>query len=259
MRLSATLTGTLALGGLIACMTSGAAKAQTDLAAPAADGWEFNVTPYLWLAGLGGKVTTQRGTSASFNQSFGDVLSHLNAALMLTADAQYQRWVVMTDFDYASMSATTDRKSEYIGESGATVTSYIGTITGGYRLIDTPAYTLDGMAGLRVMSIDTKFNFSGGLIPAMAFYNGDTWVNPIVAARGKLLLGDGFFLNGYADIGAGGNNDLTWQLYGGAGYTINPQFSAYAGYRYLEMQHNDHNLTLNIDEQGPLLGASYRF
>jgi opacity protein-like surface antigen len=136
---------------------------------------------------------------------------------------------------------------------------YLGTLTGGYRVIDSAEGTLDAMGGLRVMSVNTTFDASGGLIPGFAVHSGDTWVNPIAALRGKVALGQGFFLSGYGDIGAGGDNDFTWQMYGGAGYMINPEFSAYLGYRYLEMRHDDHNLTLNLDEQGPLLGVSYRF
>lgn len=251
MRMKAALAGGIALGLLV----GGMAQAQT---APP-DGWQFSVTPYLWMVGLGGKVSSMHGRSVSFEQSFGDVLSHLNGAVMLTGDAQYGRWVGMADFDYANLSAKPGGRNLFIGYSGLSATTYLGTLTGGYRVIDSPAGTLDAMAGLRVMSVNTTFDFSGGLVPGHALHEGDTWVNPIAAARGKVMLGRGFFLNGYADIGAADDNDFTWQTYGGVGYEIDAAFSAYVGYRYLEMRHNDRDLILNLDEQGPLLGVSYRF
>jgi hypothetical protein len=252
MRLRAALAGGIALGVL----AGGAAQAQT---APAPDGWQFSATPYLWMVGLGGKVTTQQHQSVSANVNFDNVLSHLNGAVMLLGNAQYGRWVGMADFDYANLSAKPSGRSLLIGYSGLSSTMYLGTLTGGYRVIDSAEGTLDAMGGLRVTSLNNTFDASGGLIPGFAVHNGDTWVNPIAAARGKVELGRGFFLSGYGDIGVGGDNDFTWQMYGGAGYTINPQFSAFVGYRYLEMRHDANGLILNIDEQGPLLGISYRF
>jgi opacity protein-like surface antigen len=236
-------------------LVAGAAQAQ-DVTAPT---WEFNATPYLWIAGMSGKVTDGQGRAASFNQSFADVLSHLNAAVMVLGNARYERWVGLVDFDYVNLSSKTNALAPYLGQTGVRAATYLGTVAGGYRFINSAAGSFDGLAGVRIVSLDTTANFSGGLLPAATLRSSDTWVTPVFALRGKAPLGNGFYVSGYGDAGAGNADDLTWQVYGGVGYNITPQFTGNAGYRYLAIQHRKEGLTQNINEQGPLLGIAYRF
>ena len=77
----------LAVALAMLCLPAGALAQDAD----AASGWSFQVTPYLWLAGIGGNVSTARGLSASFSQSIGDVLSELDGGLMLLGEARYGR------------------------------------------------------------------------------------------------------------------------------------------------------------------------
>jgi hypothetical protein len=53
--------------------------------------WGFQITPYLWLAGIGGNVTTPRGLTGSFSQSIGDVLGNLDAGVMVLGEVRYRR------------------------------------------------------------------------------------------------------------------------------------------------------------------------
>src|SRR5262245_49212730 len=76
--------------------------------------WGFQVTPYLWLVGIGGNVSTPRGLSASFSQSIGDVLGNLDGGLMLLGDVNYRRWQILADFDYARL--TTDSSGALLGQ-----------------------------------------------------------------------------------------------------------------------------------------------
>ena len=69
-------------------------------------GWSFQLTPYLWLAGINGDVEGPHGLSASFDAGIGDVLSHLDGGLMLLGEARYRRWGILVDFDYARLSGT---------------------------------------------------------------------------------------------------------------------------------------------------------
>src|SRR4051794_14502737 len=82
-----------------------AARAQDT---KAGSDWGFQITPYLWLAGIGGDVTTPRGLSASFSQSIGDVLGNLDGGLMLLGEVRYRRWHLLADFDYARLTTDAD-------------------------------------------------------------------------------------------------------------------------------------------------------
>jgi hypothetical protein len=104
------VTALLAAGG-----TSGARAQQPTSPGEQATGsptWTFNIAPYLWMPSvhttlnfnlppeLGGTVTTNSSIG------FGDLLSHLNFATMVAADAQYGPFSVVTDFMYMNLGGT---------------------------------------------------------------------------------------------------------------------------------------------------------
>ena len=235
---------------------TGVARAQD---AGATSGWSFQLTPYLWLAGINGDVAGPRGNAASFDASIGDVLSHLDGGLMLLGEARYRRWGILVDFDYARLSATGGGLSPILGQPSLTTREYLVTLDGGYRIIDSDALKLDGLMGVRIMSIDNELSFSGALLPPRSDNGGATWADPVVGLRTILPIGGGFIANALGDVGGGPNGDLTWQIYGGIGYEFNKSVSAYVGYRYLSMNHQDGNFKFNINQQGPILGVGFRF
>ena len=218
--------------------------------------WTFQLTPYVWAAGMGGTITTPNGRSASFSQSIGDVLSNLDAGFMMLGEVGYQRWRLLGDFDYVSLTTDASRSLPIIGKASLKTTQYLGTLDGGYRVVDADAVKLDALVGVRVTSVSNTLSFSG---IALSASGGDTWADPLVAARAIVPIGYGFLANAYGDVGGGPNGDLTWQLYGGFGYSFNTTVSAYLGYRYLSIRHDVNNLTFDMSQQGPIFGVGVRF
>jgi hypothetical protein len=255
------------LGALLATFLSTEAARAQDASTGSASakdakptsGWTFQITPYLWLAGLGGDVTTPGGRSASFDASIGDVLSHLDGGLMLLGEARHGRWGILADFDYAKLSSDHSSFNPLLGQPSVTLKEYLGTLVGGYRFIDSPGFKFDVMGGVRVMSISADLSFSGSILPPLSASGGDTWADPIFGLRAIVPLGSGFSANIYGDVGGGPNSDFTGQLYGGFGYAFNDTISAYVGYRYLTMHHTPSNLHFEISQQGPLIGLGIRF
>ena len=232
---------------------AGGASAQD---AKTSSDWGFQVTPYLWLAGMGGTITTASGRSASFSQSFSDIFNNLNAGVMLLGEARYQRWHLLADFDYVKLTTDASRSGPILGQPSVETKEFLGTLDGGYRIVDSDAFKLDGLVGVRVISIANTLSFSA--IPQSSS-SSQTWADPLIGARAILPIGSGFFANAYGDVGGGPDGDLTWQLYGGLGYDFNQTVSAYVGYRYLSINHDVNNLTFDISQQGPLLGVGIRF
>ena len=246
----------LLAAGLVVTTLIGTARAQD---AGNNSNWGFQITPYLWLAGVGGTVTTPRGVTGSFSQSIGDVLGNLDGALMLLGELRYQRWHLLADFDYANLSTDASRSGPFLGQGNLETHEYLGTLAGGYRIFDSDSLKLDGLVGLRVISIDNTLSFSGGLLPPRSSSGGDTWVDPLVGIRVILPIGSGFFANAYGDVGGGPDGDLTWQLYGGVGYNFNQSVAAYVGYRYLAINHDVNDFGFDISQEGPLIGLGIRF
>jgi hypothetical protein len=86
--------------------------ASTPAPSPGTPGWTFAVTPYFWLATVRGDFvySTPRGDSVTDHVSAGinDYLSDLNFAGMLGAEARYDRFSLMTDGIFTSLSLTTE-------------------------------------------------------------------------------------------------------------------------------------------------------
>jgi hypothetical protein len=103
------------VAGLLADGATSGAQAQQPVSlgqqAGNPSGWTFNVAPYLWFAhinttmnlnlppALGGTV------SAGSTIGFGDLVSHLNFGLMVAADAQHDKFSLLTDFMYMNLAA----------------------------------------------------------------------------------------------------------------------------------------------------------
>ena len=121
---------------------SDGASAQSAKDAKSPSDWGFQVTPYLWLAGMGGTITTASGRSASFSQSVGDIFSNLNGGLMLQGEARYQRWHLLADFDYVSLTTDAARSGPILGQPSVKTTEYMGTLAGGYRFVNSDPLNL---------------------------------------------------------------------------------------------------------------------
>src|SRR5262245_55222105 len=67
------------------------------------DGWHFSVTPYVVLPSADGKVGITPIT-AGIDASFGDILDHLDMALMGAASARKGRWIFGFDAQYFKLS-----------------------------------------------------------------------------------------------------------------------------------------------------------
>jgi len=73
-------------------------------------------------------------------------------------------------------------------------------------------------------------------------------------------LSDKWSLTGYGDIGGFGvGSDFTYDLYAAANYNFNPNISMVLGYRYLSVDYDDNGFLYDISQNGPVIGAQFRF
>jgi hypothetical protein len=282
---------------MAAMITSGAscgARAQQPAspgeAAAGSTGWIFNVAPYLWLpsvnatlnytlpAALDGRLPT--GVSAGP----GDILSHLNFATMVAADAQYGRFSLLTDFIYLNVGAVNShfRSIDFAGlpslpiagaaelRNSTSLNASIWTLAGGYTLLQGEWGNVDAIAGLRYFGGSTRTNYDLGITIAGPRGNGASfggsgsisgsasfW-NGIGGFRGRVRLGtSGLFIPCYFDIGAG-DSALTWQIASGLGYQ-----TGWAGvsltYRYLSFDQRSSAVLKNVSMGGPIIMANFTF
>lgn len=280
--------------GFLAVSAVSAVKAQQPTSSgtqPAnASGWSFNIAPYVWLptmntslnytlpAALSGRLATDVSAGP------GDYISKLNFAAAFAADAQYQRFSLLTDFMYVSAGVgTTNVKSlNFFGlpsmpisrgleiATSSTLKTTLWTLAGGYTVFNGDWGNFDLIAGFRYLGVsaNTDYNLalmvvgprgngatfggSGGISG-----NGDIW-NGIAGFRGRIRLADtGLFIPYYFDIGTGGSN-LTWQVASGLGYQ-----TGWAGvsavYRYLSFEQGSSSIVRHLNMGGPMLMVNFSF
>jgi len=285
---------TALLAGLVVGGATASAQAQQPISSGQQDatpsGWTFNVAPYGWIATVGSALKFDLpgpagGTVTAASQfGFGDILSHLNFATMIAADAQYDRFSVLTDFMYLNLGHTAShfRAVTFPGQSpvsisgmaqthvGLNLDTKIWTLAGGYTVAQGDWGNFDAIAGFRYLGIGARADYSLGVTITGPAGNGATfggngnvsgsggiW-NGIGGFRGRLLFDNSkFFVPYYFDIGTGGSN-LTWQISSGIGYKM-PWADLSLTYRYLSFEDGSSGLIQHLWVRGPMIMANFSF
>jgi hypothetical protein len=223
------------------------------------DEWQFQFSPYFWLAGLHGTGGVGNRTVA-VEESFSDVFDALNFAFMGTFEARKGRFISLTDLEYVSVSDEKATPGPLFSTVDAGFKTFIFDQEVGYRLLENPekGASLDVLGGARVWHVSTDFEFGAGILPATRVEASRNWVDAVGGLRGKMALSQKMFLTGKFDLGGGGSH-FTWQVFGGAGYNLNPKIALIFGYRVLDVDYDKNNFVYDMNQRGPILGLGFRF
>ncbi len=224
-------------------------------------GVQFYISPYLWVAGISGDVTTRRGVTRDVSVSFGDVLSNLSVIpFMGAAEVRYGRFGLLADVMYLSLKSDVSTRGVLFGNGTGSVSSFTGTFLANYRVVDSGPHRLDLMAGVRPWDMWVKLSLNSALLPGRTFKASAGWVDPIIALRYSLRLGDSWGLTFYGDIGGfGAGSEFTWQVLGTVDYRVRDWLVLRAGYRHLAVNQSRRSLEFDGAISGPIIGATIRF
>lgn len=252
------LTLTVALAGIFAISAGVAPGARAD----DAQGWSFEIAPYVWAAGIEGDIAPFPSLpTASVDETFGDVVDNLDGALMLVGEAREDRFGVFGDLIYLKTEATDSSPGPLFSSISVRSESVMLTALGFYRAVDRPDAFVDLLAGARYWSLDVDLSFAAGLLPATKVSNEETWIDPMVGAKARTSLGgSGMYLSGVALVGGFNvGSDFTYDLNINLGYQWTENFSTTLGYRYLAVDYRDDGFVYDVSQDGPILGLIWRF
>lgn len=220
------------------------------------DDWAFQVTPYVWMAGMGGTIRPTATTpSVEMNNSFRDILHDLNAAAFVSGLAQHGRLILFSDLTYSSMSANGE-VAPGVGATGKLRNTTL-TLAGGYRAFDEPRLTVDLLAGMRAWDIKVSAQSQAFGVNAKSSIS---IVDPILAVRLNKSLTPRWSALVYGDVGGFGvDSKSTWQVVGTVNYKLQDALYVSAGYRYLSLDYRRKGTLIDIHMAGPLLGMSWQF
>ncbi|PRX10235.1 UNVERIFIED_ORG: hypothetical protein BCL66_10426 [Martelella mediterranea] len=235
-------------------------------AANASD-WALQITPYLWATGVKGKVSPFGvGPTVPVDRSFSEGRDGLNIAGFVNVWGRYDRFVLSADMMYTDTSDEntyrfpgTTLLPPFEATGKLNTRQFMATVQGGYRVVDTPAFTFDALAGLRLWHISNEITASG-LGRSVSYDESFGWVDPVVGARVFFNLTDRLSVQAQADIGGfDANSDLTWSFLSTANYTLSEHLSFSAGYKIVDTDYEKDGHVYDTRLSGPVVGITYRF
>ncbi|MFO1406341.1 MAG: hypothetical protein U1F08_02275 [Steroidobacteraceae bacterium] len=268
---SSRAAGWLASGCLLAAAMPVAAHAES------ADEWKFDATLYAWLPSIDvNSRYPSGGTSVTVSES--QILDALNFTFMGAMDARKDRWGIGTDLIYLNLGGSKKETRQFeidgnplpvgvTAKASLDVTGWLWTTVGFYRAVEKPNYSLDLLAGARMLNLaaDLKWSLSGDLgDPPVIARNGHgeasgTLWDGIVGLRGRASFGDDnrWFIPYYVDVGTG-DSDLTWQGIIGAGYAFD-WGDVEAVWRYLDYNMPSKDPIESSNFNGAAIGVTFHF
>jgi hypothetical protein len=251
-------------------MTAAPAVAQTDAPSSAPGEWTFAVAPYLWMAGLNGDIGIFGREPVHADMSFGDILENFRFGAMVVAQAHNGTWGIFGDLILVKMHAEESVTRNVAGVPTSLTaivepSAFTGTLMGAYRVYSRPpAATVDLMAGARFWSLDNDLRFTltqdGPPIVDLSGSDGSTWVDPMIGISVRVDLSPSWFVNAWGMIGGfGAGSELTWDVLIGVGYEWVDWLSIVGGWRQLGVDNANDGFVYDVVQQGPYLGAVFRF
>jgi hypothetical protein len=222
----------------------------TDAYASDQEGLQLELTPYIWGAGIDGKVTAD-GQTVHFDVGISDLISKVDAGFMGLAVGSYDRFVVYVDYDYIGLS---DNANTATGAKvDATIDTTIGTYTAGYRFDTFGENTIDVMIGARTIGLDETIE-----LPNVKVNNDGSLTDTIVMLRPSFRFAENWRFNPTLSYAVSGDSDTSYELSPQIQWDFAKSFAMRFGYKKLfyEVGGND---KLDISLQGLYLGAGWIF
>ena len=278
---------------LVAWTMPGVALAAAAPAFAEDQGWQFTLTPYLWLPTIEGNAGYEAppggGGDPVFSVGPTDWLDLLNFGALVGGTARKGDFSITSDFVYLNMSSESDGRlvsvdgtitgasggvnipvsAELTANSETELKGFTWDLLFGYTFHRSGRSFIDAFAGARYFGVELATNWSltaditlpddTVVLPAEGRISRDVdlW-DAIVGVRGEVALGESrWALPYYADVGAG-ESELTWNLMAGVSYAYG-WGDMLLFYRHLEYDQGDSGLLQGFSFSGPAFGARFRF
>jgi hypothetical protein len=252
----------LAMFSLVAASASAQTALEDDFTKDisADKNWHFEITPYLWFAGIEGDLAVG-DHQVNIDVPFHKIFTDLKFGVMATEDIRKGRIVFMSDQIYLKVGS---QKAVPVAgfPPGSTVNARNNTFFWdneiGYRGVATDRFNLDALVGLQYWYVNAGFNASPPITAdGSGIYKSNGFVNPVMGMRvqGKIYKGLAGFAK--ADIGGYGvGSTLTGQVLAGVGFPVK-KLGLDLGYRRLYLSQAHGVLIEQITLQGVFLGATF--
>ena len=225
----------------------------------AGDTWEYQFTPYAWLAGTSGTLAVGNLT-AKVSSSITDTSVHINFAFMGVFEAHKDKLTILTDLQYSNLGTDNATPGPGFSAVETKTKTFILDPEVGYRFGENRAKGrfAELLGGIRYWHVNEDLNFTAGILAARRASASRDWVDAVVGLRGKAALSKKWFASGKVDLGGGGSK-FTYQLFGGVGVMVAKKVALIGGFRDLYVNKSSSDFTFKMSLHGPVIGLGFKF
>jgi hypothetical protein len=251
-----------------AALAPATATAQTAPASLESDKWQYTAALYGYFAAIKGTVEFPGDVrSTDFDVPFHKLLDHLEMGFMGALGVHNGRWGIYADALYMDLSGGKSQSQNFTtstttvpvtADLNVDIKAWVVTLAGDYRVLSDPTWTVDLLAGARMLYLAPSLDFTaiapGGAIAGTKETSKTFW-DGIVGVKGRYTFGDNrkWFVPFYLDVGTG-ETELTWQGLAGIGYSFH-WGDLVAAYRYIDWEGKSGKALQNLSLSGPLVGV----
>lgn len=217
-----------------------------------ADGWEFEVVPYVWGVSFETDVKVRGFERTVLDMDFGDILDDFQVGGMAGFEAKKLPWILFLDGMYAELRD--DGTVNGIHLDGGVDMAFLN-FGAAYRM-GKPDVSFDILAGGRYTYTKAKLSINSG--PTVS--QSDDYVVPFVGGRLNADLSEKWFLVLTGIVGSFGvEADIDWGAMASVGYRLGSWGDLRFGYRYFESETDTGAIELKPKLHGPIVGLGIKF
>jgi len=215
--------------------------------------WQFEITPYTWLASLRGEAS-KGPLDGSADVCVSESIKELELGGLVRLEARNHPWGFYLEGLYLSVGDDSRVRLGRFRLRGVDVNfdavlSFVD-FGGMYRIGDAEN-SLDLMGGGRFTYLSNDVSV-GPIDP----HDTKRLVDPIIGARYQRALSERWSMSLQGDIGGFGvDTDLVWSLAGLLGYRLSERTTLAFGYRYYDFEQSEYDIQLH----GPMIGLAFSF
>lgn len=204
------------------------------------DQWNFNITPFLILPWVNGKVQSEM-LSQDFGIDPADFINSLNGTFMINTELSKGRFFVAPSYIYLHNEVAkilwTSRNGNQTITAEPALQKHILELIAGMRFRLGTKFMLDPYLGFRYTMYHLFGSIQGIANTHEIDENVDFW-DPLVGFRAHLYLHPRIPIELKADIGGFGvGSKLTWSAWFNTGYTVSPAVDLLVGFAALSNQY----------------------
>jgi hypothetical protein len=223
---------------------------------------EFLATPYVWLpwtyAGVHPKSRFLSSTSSIIGPD--RFAKHLTWVPFLGgAEVRSGAFGVVVDYIHAPLTKGLDTGRILLGSGTGGIGVDTGTAMFFYRPLRGPVDTLDVGVGVRAWGFSGAIALSRDPLPPINVGSGAAFADPLLGARYRRDLGNGFAATAYGDVGGGAGADLQWQVVTTIDYKKPKWPELHFGFRDESFSYKGTRARFIVNMFGPVMVGTYRF